>query len=136
MHVGIPYAPISVPYSLVSQDFKKLKGIIDTLTPGLVFAADGKAFARAIAATVPADVEVVATANPAGDRPTTPFAEFADTQPTRGGRSSPRQGRPGHDRKIPVHFGLDRPAERRDQHAAHALRQSGDDPFQLRLHCR
>ena len=35
MHVGIPYAPISVPYSLVSRDFKKLKAIIEILTPGL-----------------------------------------------------------------------------------------------------
>jgi feruloyl-CoA synthase len=68
MHVGIPYAPISVPYSLVSQDFGKLKAIIGILTPGLVFAANGTAFARAIAATVPADVEVVVTANPATDR--------------------------------------------------------------------
>ena len=25
MHVGIPYAPISVPYSLLSQDFGKLQ---------------------------------------------------------------------------------------------------------------
>ena len=82
MHVGIPYAPISVPYSLVSQDFKKLRSIIQTLTPGLVFAADGNAFARAIAATVPADAEIVVTANPAGDRPTTLFAELANTQPT------------------------------------------------------
>ena len=48
MHVGIPYAPISVPYSLLSQDFGKLKAIIDILTPGLVFAANGAAFARAI----------------------------------------------------------------------------------------
>ena len=28
MHVGIPYAPISVPYSLLSQDFGKLKAIM------------------------------------------------------------------------------------------------------------
>src|ERR1700739_4018243 len=47
MHVGIPYAPISVPYSLVSQDFGKLRAIIDILTPGMVFAANGAAFARA-----------------------------------------------------------------------------------------
>ena len=40
MHVGIPYAPISVPYSLLSQDFGKLKAIIAMLTPGLVFAAE------------------------------------------------------------------------------------------------
>jgi feruloyl-CoA synthase len=82
MHIGVPYAPISVPYSLVSQDFKKLKAIIEILTPGLVFAADGKAFARAIAATVPADVEVVVTANPASDRPMTPFANFTGAEPT------------------------------------------------------
>jgi len=71
-----------VPYSLVSQDFKKLKTIMGILTPGLVFAADGSAFARAIAATVPADVEVVAVAHPAGDRPTTPFAELSSARPT------------------------------------------------------
>ena len=80
MHVGIPYAPISVPYSLVSQDFKKLKAIIEILTPGLVFAANGSAFARAIAATVPPDVEVVVTANPTGNRPATPFAKLSRAQ--------------------------------------------------------
>jgi len=82
MHVGIPYAPISVPYSLVSQDFKKLRAIIEILTPGLVFAADGSAFGRAIAATVPRDVEVIVTANPVGDRPMTLFADLAGTPPT------------------------------------------------------
>src|SRR3984957_16887093 len=82
MHVGVPYAPISVPYSLVSRDFKKLKAIIEILTPGLVFAADGAAFAPAIAATVPQDVEVAVTANPASDRPMTPFTEFLDARPT------------------------------------------------------
>ena len=76
MHVGIPYAPISVPYSLVSRDFKKLKAIIEILTPGLLFAADGTAFAPAMAATVPRDVEIVVTANPAADRPATLFAEL------------------------------------------------------------
>jgi feruloyl-CoA synthase len=76
MHVGIPYAPISVPYSLVSRDFKKLKAIIEILTPGMVFVADGTAFVAAIAATVPADVEIVTTANPAADRTMTPFAQL------------------------------------------------------------
>src|SRR3984957_4738092 len=67
MHVGIPYAPISVPYSLLSQDFGKLKAIVDILTPGLVFAANGAAFARAIAAAVPANVEIAVTVNPLPD---------------------------------------------------------------------
>ena len=82
MHVGIPYAPISVPYSLVSRDFQKLKFIIEMLTPGLVFAANGAAFARAIGATVPADTEVVVTADPMRERPTTPFATLAGRRPT------------------------------------------------------
>src|SRR5215203_918311 len=46
MMIGVPYAPISVPYSLMSSDFGKLKSIVETLTPGLVYATDGRAFAR------------------------------------------------------------------------------------------
>ena len=60
----------------------KLKAIIDILTPGLVFAANGTAFARALAAAVPPGVEVVVTANPPPDRPATPFAELASARPT------------------------------------------------------
>jgi feruloyl-CoA synthase len=82
MHVGIPYAPISVPYSLLSQDFQKLKTIIDVLAPGLVFAANGTAFARAIDAAVPAGVEVVVTTNPPSNRRTTLFGDLSKTQPT------------------------------------------------------
>jgi feruloyl-CoA synthase len=82
MHVGIPYAPISVPYSLQSQDFGKLRTIIGVLTPGLVFAANGATFARAIAAVVPAETEVVATASPPGDRLATMFSALTATTPT------------------------------------------------------
>jgi feruloyl-CoA synthase len=79
MHVGIPYAPISVPYSLVSQDFGKLKAIMENLTPGLVFAANGAAFARAIAAAVPPSLEVVVTSDPPPDRCATLFAALSAT---------------------------------------------------------
>ena len=51
MGVGIPYAPISAAYSLLSTDFGKLRAIIDLLTPGMVFANDGGPFARAIYAS-------------------------------------------------------------------------------------
>jgi feruloyl-CoA synthase len=81
MHVGIPYAPISVPYSLLSQDFGKLKTIIDILTPGLVFTANGTAFLRAIAAAVPNGVEIVVTTSPPPDRPATLFATLLHAQP-------------------------------------------------------
>jgi feruloyl-CoA synthase len=82
MHVGIPYAPISVPYSLLSQDFKKLKTIIDILTPGLVFAANGAAFSRAIAATVAENVEIAVTANAPANRKATLFAELMAAEPS------------------------------------------------------
>jgi feruloyl-CoA synthase len=82
IHVGIAYAPISVPYSLLSQDFGKLRTIIDILSPGLVFAANGTAFARAIAAAVPRDTEVVIAAAPPGDRPTTAFTALSAAKPT------------------------------------------------------
>jgi feruloyl-CoA synthase len=81
MHVGIPYAPISVPYSLLSQDFQKLKTIIDILTPGLVFAANGTAFAGALAAALPSDVEVAVTTAPPPDRGATLFADLLKAQP-------------------------------------------------------
>lgn len=51
MDVGIPYCPLSTAYSLISQDFGKLYYALELLTPGLVFAAEGKAFARALKAS-------------------------------------------------------------------------------------
>ncbi len=59
MHVGIPFAPISTPYSLVSRDYDKLKHVIGLLTPGLIFADDGAAYAGAIRATAPANCTIV-----------------------------------------------------------------------------
>jgi len=82
MTIGVPYAPISVPYSLMSSDFGKLKSIVKILTPGFVFAANGQPFARAIAAAVPSDVELVVTANPPPDRTATAFADLLATAPT------------------------------------------------------
>src|SRR6187399_299286 len=50
MHVGIPVAPISPAYSLLSRDFAKLKNIVTTLSPGVIFVACQSRFARALAA--------------------------------------------------------------------------------------
>lgn len=76
IYVGIPYAPISPAYSLMSSDFGKLRMMLDLLTPGLVFANDGDAFARALHATVPDNVELVVARNPPADRKTTLFADL------------------------------------------------------------
>jgi feruloyl-CoA synthase len=94
MNVGIPYAPISAAYSLLSSDFGKLRAIIDLLTPGLVFANDGLPFARALYATVPDNIELVVTRNPLGDRKTTMFADLIGAEDDAGVAAAQRQVTP------------------------------------------
>jgi len=57
-YVGIPYAPISPAYSLLSSDFGKLKHIVNLLTPGLVYACTSQ-YQRAIASAVPLGTELI-----------------------------------------------------------------------------
>jgi feruloyl-CoA synthase len=59
---GVPVAPISVAYSLQSQDHAKLREIGRLLEPGLVYVSDTAPFAEALAA-LPDGVEIVAGAN-------------------------------------------------------------------------
>ena len=82
MLAGVPHAPISAAYSLLSQDHSKLRHILGVLTPGMVFAADGAAFAKAIDAVVPADTPVVLTRGALAGRKTLAFAELLATKPT------------------------------------------------------
>jgi feruloyl-CoA synthase len=79
MYAGIPYAPISPAYSLLSSDLGKLRYIFDLLTPGLIFASDGETFRRAIHAVVPRDTPIVLTRNPLHDRQAAPFSLLAAT---------------------------------------------------------
>ncbi|MDB5220652.1 MAG: feruloyl-CoA synthase [Myxococcaceae bacterium] len=72
MHVGVPVAPVSPAYSVVSKDFAKLKTLAKILGPGALYAAASPAYDAAIAAlrmsgldvpriVVPADVTNVAS---------------------------------------------------------------------------
>jgi feruloyl-CoA synthase len=79
---GVPYVPTSPPYSLVSQDFDKLKHVMRTVTPGLVFAADAARYGRAIAAAVGADIEVVLTSGALEGRSVTRFDDLTATPAT------------------------------------------------------
>ncbi|MBK6649066.1 MAG: feruloyl-CoA synthase [Betaproteobacteria bacterium] len=76
MVAGVPFVPTSPPYSLISQDFDKLKHVLRTVTPGMVFAADER-YARAIEATVAADCEVLMTSGKVNGRSVTSFADLA-----------------------------------------------------------
>jgi feruloyl-CoA synthase len=60
MEIGVPYCPISPPYSLSSKDHAKLRYAFTLLTPGLVFASDGAAFAPALDAVAGPEVVRVA----------------------------------------------------------------------------
>ena len=77
LYVGVPFAPISPAYSLLSRDYGKLRHVVSLTTPGLVFAEDGAAFADAIAAAVPADTERVLSERAETVPGGRPFAELA-----------------------------------------------------------
>jgi feruloyl-CoA synthase len=80
MIAGVPYAPVSPPYSLLAKDFTKLKAIIALLTPGLVFVNDGAPFAAAIEAALPQDVEVVTRMNRPASRRSSTFEALLATK--------------------------------------------------------
>ncbi len=57
LHVGVPFVPVSPAYSLVSQDYGKLRHAVQLMTPGLVFAAD-RSYEKAIKAALSPQTEV------------------------------------------------------------------------------
>jgi feruloyl-CoA synthase len=78
---GVPVAPISVAYSLQSQDHAKLKHIAALLEPGLIYVADTAPFAKSLAALDLAKVEVVAGRNGANLAGATAFEAMAQSRP-------------------------------------------------------
>lgn len=80
LYAGIPYAPVSPAYSLVSKDYGKLGYLMKLLTPGLIFVDDGDVFADAVRFNVPADVEVVVSRGMLPDRGVTRLSELLTTQ--------------------------------------------------------
>jgi feruloyl-CoA synthase len=48
VHIGVTYTPISPPYSLVSDDFGKLKHCLELMTPKVIFTQSGKVYQKAI----------------------------------------------------------------------------------------
>ncbi len=68
MHIGVPVAPISPAYSLMSKDFAKLKNIFSLLQPGVVYVSDHKRFAAALEAVKDLhDAKIIAGVNASGD---------------------------------------------------------------------
>jgi feruloyl-CoA synthase len=73
LYAGVPYAPVSPAYSLLSKDFAKLRYALNLVTPGLVYASGRAAFEKAVHATL-SGVEVVYREN---------FSELERHEPTK-----------------------------------------------------
>ncbi|WBR99925.1 feruloyl-CoA synthase [Pseudoduganella sp. SL102] len=86
MYAGVPYVPVSPAYSLVATDFGRLGELVAHLTPGAVYASDGNAFGRAIAAVLPPDAELILdSGDVAGELspfPATRFARLLEAEPS------------------------------------------------------
>jgi feruloyl-CoA synthase len=48
MQVGVPAVPVSPAYSLLAEDHAQLRYILELTRPGLVYAADGERYAKAL----------------------------------------------------------------------------------------
>ncbi len=73
---GVPLAPVSPAYSLVSRDYAKLRHIFDLVRPAMIFVEHAAPFAAALASLATESFELV-TADPSADGLTaTDFAEL------------------------------------------------------------
>jgi len=79
MYAGILYVPVAPSYSLVARDFTTLRALWDSLHPGLVFAAEGQPFARALKAVLAPEV---VTCGGTESFSSTPFDELLETPAT------------------------------------------------------
>ena len=61
---GVPVAPISVAYSLMSSDYAKLKHCFELVDPGLIFVEDGIMFEKALENLPLDNIKVICTKNP------------------------------------------------------------------------
>ena len=79
---GVPVAPVSVAYSLMSNDFFKLKAIFSEVRPALIYAENGATFSRALSALDLSGVEVVIRDGQVEGVATTIFASLLEVHAT------------------------------------------------------
>ena len=79
---GVPVVPVSVAYSLLSQDFAKLKSIFREVRPALLYVEHAGMFALALRALDLSGVEVVAAEGHVEGIPATPFSRLLEASPT------------------------------------------------------
>jgi len=82
MHAGVLYAPLAPAYSLQAREYGILRHILSRLEPGLVFAAEGASFERALASVLPSGTELVVSSSAPEGRRATSFEDLATTRAT------------------------------------------------------
>jgi feruloyl-CoA synthase len=81
--IGIPYVPVSPPYSLMSDDFAKLRHVISLFAPRLVYARDAVRYGRVFASDViSTDAAVVFSEGTLAGRESETFDRLLLTTPT------------------------------------------------------
>ncbi len=78
---GVPVAPVSPAYSLLSRDFEKLRHVVGLVDPAVVFVEEAAPFAPALAAIDLAGRELVTSGEPPAGLASTPFEDLLATRP-------------------------------------------------------
>jgi feruloyl-CoA synthase len=79
---GVPVVPVSVPYSLLSKDYLKLRFIFEEICPGMIYVADADMFAAPLSSLDLAGVEIVVSQDGSTEHSTTPFVDLLETSVT------------------------------------------------------
>ena len=80
MYAGVMYVPVAPAYSLIAREHTTLKAVWSALRPGLVFAAEGECYQRALSNMDGRGVEVVTCSG--SHSGTTSFDELTSIDPT------------------------------------------------------
>ena len=83
MQAGMPYAPITTAYSLLTPDLEKLQAMVDLLEPAVVFAQNGAQYERALRGLrLRPDCTRVVVESPLPDVPMVQWHAWLDTPAT------------------------------------------------------
>ncbi len=81
MHIGVAAVPVSPAYSLMSSDYKKLKGIVESVKPSLIYVEKLNPFKQALEALGKVDIDVVSGEADAGGE-VTDYTDLLDVSVT------------------------------------------------------
>jgi feruloyl-CoA synthase len=79
--IGAPAAPISPAYALKATDYAKLAGVLESLSPGAIYVADGERYGPAVRATATPSAVLVSGGAPVSERRTIALNALLASEP-------------------------------------------------------